>query len=141
MTRTARELITSDGTAVLRFRSPATFAEVRHIDVHDGTEPIQQLNELEYIKGEIWANVWHSDRIARISPRDGRVLRWVDCAGLLPDVERVNAESVLNGIAYNAEHDRVFVTGKQWPNVFEIKPVPRASSEITPARLPVSPAR
>ncbi len=121
MTRTTRELITSDGTAVLRFRSPATFREARHITVHDGTETVTQLNELEYIKGEVWANVWHSDRIARVSPRDGRVLRWLDCAGLLPYAERVNAESVLNGIAYDAEHDRIFVTGKQWPKVFEIK--------------------
>ena len=121
MTRNANELITSDGTATLRFRDPATFRETRHIVVHDGPNEIPQLNELEYIKGEIYANVWHSDRIARISPKDGRVLAWIDLTGLLPDNQRINNESVLNGIAYDAEHDRLFVTGKQWPFVFEIK--------------------
>ena len=125
MTRNARELITSDGTATLRFRSPATFAETRSITVHDGAKPISQLNELEWIHGEIWANVWHFDRIARISPKTGRVLGWVDLAGLLPDAERVDSESVLNGIAYDAEHARIFVTGKQWPKVFEIEVVPK----------------
>jgi glutamine cyclotransferase len=125
MTRTDREIITSDGSATLRFRDPATFAETRHIVVKDGAETIDQLNELEYVKGEIYANVWHSDRIARISPRDGRVLGWIDLTGLLPEDQKVNAESVLNGIAYDAQHDRLFVTGKQWPAVFEVKLMPR----------------
>lgn len=120
MTRTARELITSDGTAVLRFRNPETFAETRRIVVHDGGTRIELLNELEFIKGEIYANVWHSDRIARISPGDGRVLSWIDCTGLLPYQEKVNEESVLNGIAYDPQHDRLFVTGKQWPWIFQI---------------------
>jgi len=124
MTRTAYEIVTSDGTATLRFRNPETFQEVRHIDVHDGVVPVTQLNELEFVKGEIYANVWHSDRIVRISPRDGKVLGWIDLAGLLPQDERMNNESVLNGIAYDAQHDRLFVTGKQWPKVFEIKVVP-----------------
>ena len=121
MTRTAKELITSDGTSTLRFRDPATFKETRHIVVRDGGTPVELLNELEFVKGEIYANVWHSDRIARISPKDGRVMAWIDLTGLLPAEERVDAESVLNGIAYDAEHDRLFVTGKQWPKVFEIK--------------------
>ncbi len=121
MTRTNKELITSDGTATLRFRNPDTFAETRHIDVKDGARPVDQLNELEFVKGEIYANVWHSDRIARISPRDGHVIAWIDLSGILPDNQRVNNESVLNGIAYDAQHDRLFVTGKQWPAVFEIK--------------------
>ena len=121
MTRTDRELITSDGTSTLRFRNPDTFAETRHMQVKDGSKPVEQLNELECIKGEIYANVWHSDRIARISPKDGRVLSWIDLTGLLPDDQRVNSEAVLNGIAYDAQHDRLFVTGKQWPWVFEIK--------------------
>ncbi len=125
MTRTNNELITSDGTATLRFRNPETFAEIRHIDVHDGAKPVEQLNELEYVKGEIYANVWHSDRIARISPRDGHVIAWIDLTGILPDVERLDAEAVLNGIAYDARHDRLFVTGKEWPAVFQIKVVPR----------------
>ncbi len=121
MTRTGKEIITSDGTATLRFRDPATFRETRHIVVKEGNTAVEQLNELEYIKGEIYANVWHSNRIARISPRDGRVLGWIDLTGLLPANEMINDDSVLNGIAYDAQHDRLFVTGKQWPNVFQIK--------------------
>jgi glutamine cyclotransferase len=126
MTRTANELITSDGTAILRFRSPDTFDETRHIVVRDGLKFINQLNELEYIKGEIYANIWHSDRIARISPKDGHVIAWIDLTGLLPDNQKNNAESVLNGIAYDQKNDRLFVTGKQWPTVFEIKIVPKS---------------
>jgi glutamine cyclotransferase len=129
MTRTAKELITSDGTATLRFRDPATFKETRHILVKDGGKPIDQLNELEFIKGEIYANVWHSDRIARISPADGHVVAWIDLTGILPDQQRINAEAVLNGIAYDAQHDRLFVTGKQWPFIFEIKVVPRVPAK------------
>lgn len=121
MTRTAKELITSDGTPTLRFRDPETFKEIRHIVVKDGAQPVEQLNELEYIKGEIYANVWHSERIARISPQDGHVIAWIDLTGLLPADQRINAESVLNGIAYDAQHDRLFVTGKQWPTIFQIK--------------------
>jgi glutaminyl-peptide cyclotransferase len=126
MTRTANELITSDGTATLRFRNPDTFDETRHIVVKDGSHTIDQLNELEYIKGEIYANIWHSDRIARISPTDGHVIAWIDLTGLLPDNQKINAESVLNGIAYDAKKDRLFVTGKQWPAVFEIKIIPKS---------------
>ena len=136
MTRTAKQIITSDGTATLRFRDPASFQEVRHILVKDGAQPVQQLNELEYIeskghRGEIYANVWHSDRIARISPEDGHVIAWIDLSGLLPEDQRVNAESVLNGIAYDAQHDRLFVTGKQWPAVFEIKIVERSRAKVS----------
>jgi glutaminyl-peptide cyclotransferase len=126
MTRTAREIITSDGSATLRFRDPATFKETHHLVVTDGGQAIKQLNELEYIKGEIYANIWHSDRIARISPRSGRVIAWIDLTGLLPDSQKINDESVLNGIAYDEKHDRLFVTGKQWPTVFEIKIVDSA---------------
>jgi len=129
MTRTAKQIITSDGTATLRFRDPGTFAEVRSILVKDGSQVIDQLNELEYIKGEIYANVWHQDRIARISPRDGRVMGWINLSGILPEDQKVNAESVLNGIAYDAQHDRLFVTGKQWPTIFEIKLVPSESAK------------
>jgi glutaminyl-peptide cyclotransferase len=125
MTRTAKELITSDGTATLRFRDPTSFKETHHILVKDGTRIIDELNELEFIKGEIYANVWHSDLIARINPRDGHVIAWIDLTGLLPDDQKINQESVLNGIAYDPKRDRLFVTGKQWPKVFEIKVVPR----------------
>ena len=130
MTHTAKELITSDGTATLRFRDPGTFKETRHIVVKDGAKTIDQLNELEYIKGEIYANVWHSERIARTSPKDGHVIAWIDLTGLLPADQKVNAESVLNGIAYDAQHDRLFVTGKQWPAVFEIKVVPPSPAKV-----------
>ncbi|MBS1800263.1 MAG: glutaminyl-peptide cyclotransferase [Acidobacteria bacterium] len=125
MTRTATELITSDGSAILRFRNPDTFDKTRQIVVRDGDRPVQQLNELEFVDGEIYANIWHSDRIARISPKDGRVLGWIDCTGLLDASQKIDAESVLNGIAYDAQHHRLFVTGKQWPNIFEIR-VPTA---------------
>jgi glutamine cyclotransferase len=124
MTHTPKEIVTSDGTATLRFRDPSTFNETHHIVVKDDGKPVDQLNELEYIKGEIYANVWHSNRIARISPRDGHVMSWIDLAGLLPDSEKMDDESVLNGIAYDAKRDRLFVTGKQWPSIFEIKITP-----------------
>ena len=129
MTHNAKELITSDGSAILRFRDPATFKETRHIVVKDGTHEVDQLNELEFIKGEIYANVWHQDRIARISPQDGHVIAWIDLSRLLPTDQMVNAEAVLNGIAYDAKHDRLFVTGKQWPTVFEIKVVSPAPAK------------
>ena len=132
MTRTAKEIITSDGSAILRFRDPETFHETRHVVVRDGGQDISQLNELEFIKGEIYANVWHSERIARISPRDGHVIAWIDLTGLLPADQRIDSESVLNGIAYDSQHDRIFVTGKQWPAIFEIRvvKVPRLSSKF-----------
>ena len=128
MTRNEHEIITSDGTPILRFRSPETFDQIRQITVRDGMTPVRDLNELEWIPdhkggGEIYANVWHSDRIARISPADGHVIAWIDCAGLLPESQRIDAESVLNGIAYDAKRDRIFVTGKQWPTIFEIKAI------------------
>jgi glutamine cyclotransferase len=129
MTRTAKELITSDGSATLRFRDPDTFKETRSILVKDGKKTIDELNELEFIKGEIYANVWHSDLIARIAPQDGHVIAWIDLTGLLPADQKINEESVLNGIAYDAQHDRLFVTGKQWPTVFEIKVVARAAAK------------
>ena len=124
MTRTPTQIITSDGSDTLRFRDPNTFQEIRHIVVRDGTSKIDQLNELEYVKGEIYANIWDSDRIARISPLDGHVISWIDLTGLLPEDQKINTESLLNGIAYDKQHNRLFVTGKQWPAIFEIKIVP-----------------
>jgi glutamine cyclotransferase len=129
MTRTAKEIITSDGSATLYFRDPDTFQETHHILVTDGNKVIDNLNELEFIKGEIYANIWHSDMIARISPSDGHVIAWIDLTGLMPSDQRIDAESVLNGIAYDSQHDRLFVTGKQWPTIFEIKLVSRASEK------------
>ena len=125
MTRTAKELITSDGTATLRFRDPETFRETRHIVVKEGSKVISQINELEFIKGEIYANVWHSEMIARISPRDGHVIAWIELKGLLPVEQRIDDEAVLNGIAYDAKYDRIFVSGKRWPTVFQIEVVQR----------------
>jgi glutaminyl-peptide cyclotransferase len=125
MTHDTTELITSDGSATLRLRDPNTFRETRHIVVKDGEKIIDNLNELEFVKGEIYANIWHSDRIARISPRDGHVIAWIDLAGLLPSDQKVDAEAVLNGIAYDSQHDRLFVTGKEWPTIFEIRIVRR----------------
>jgi glutaminyl-peptide cyclotransferase len=127
MTHTIDQIVISDGTETLRFRNPVAFEETRHIAVSDGGRPIDQLNELEYVKGEIYANVWHSDRIARILPRDGHVISWIDLSGLLSPAQKVNQESVLNGIAYDAQHDRLYVTGKQWPWVFQIRVVKKAS--------------
>jgi glutamine cyclotransferase len=129
MTRTSKELITSDGTSTLRFRDPNTFQETRHILVKEGSINVDRLNELELVKGEIYANIWHSDMIARISPQDGHVIGWIDLTGLLPPNQMIDAESVLNGIAYDPQHDRLFVTGKQWPTVFEIKVVPRTQTD------------
>jgi len=139
MTRTPTEIITSDGTSTLRFRNPTTFAETRNILVHDGPALVEQLNELEYIpahgsqkEAEIYANIWHSERIARISPYDGHVIACIDLTGILPVSQKIDAESVLNGIAYDAKRDRLFVTGKQWPTIFEIKPIPRPSEKSGP---------
>jgi glutamine cyclotransferase len=124
LTQDGTHLILSDGTATLRFLDPATFRDVRRITVTDHGAPVTKLNELEFVRGEIYANIWYSDRIARISPATGRVLGWIDLSGLLPAGERSGEGAVLNGIAYDAEHDRLFVTGKLWPRVFEIRIVP-----------------
>src|SRR6202453_3981034 len=94
MTRTGTQIVTSDGSSNLTFRDPATFAKVRVIAVKDRLAVVEKLNELEFIHGEIWANVWHADRIARISPEDGRVVAWIDLTGLLPESQRVDGESV-----------------------------------------------
>ena len=120
LTHDDTRLIMSDGTAQLRFLDPGTLKETGRVTVRDNGRPVLQLNELEYIKGEIYANIWMAQRIARINPADGRVTGWIDLTGLLSPTERANAD-VLNGIAYDAATDRLFVTGKWWPRVFEIK--------------------
>lgn len=130
LTQDSKNLILSDGSATLRFLDPKTFHEVRHIVVKDRGEPVAQLNELEYVQGEIYANVWHTDRIARISPANGRVLGWIDLTGLLAPGQASDPEAVLNGIAYDAAHDRLFVTGKLWPSLFEIKVTPERTKRI-----------
>jgi glutamine cyclotransferase len=113
-------LIMSDGTSTLRFLELTRFTERRRIKVADGSSPIAGLNELELIKGEIWANVWHTDYIARILPRDGRVVGWINLKGL-SGPSALPRDAVLNGIAYDSAKDRIFVTGKLWPKLFEIK--------------------
>ena len=121
LTNNGREIFMSDGTAELRVIEPGSFKEKRRINVHDGARAIEQLNELEWVEGEILANIWQTDRIARISPATGDVLGWIDLAGLLSPVYKVEAGAVLNGIAYDAPQKRLFVTGKLWPNLFEIR--------------------
>ncbi len=124
LTQDGKSLILSDGSADLHFLDPATMQELRHIAVRDKGRPVDQLNELEYIHGEIYANIWHTDRIARISPATGKVLGWVDLSGLLPPGSVSDPEAVLNGIAWDSEHNRLYVTGKLWPKLFEIQVVP-----------------
>jgi glutaminyl-peptide cyclotransferase len=110
----------SDGSASLRFLDPKTFTEARRLLVTDAGVIVRDLNELEWVDGEIYANVWQTNFIARISPSSGRVLGWIDLTGLLsPDEQRAGAD-VLNGIAYDAAGKRLFVTGKLWPKLFEI---------------------
>jgi glutamine cyclotransferase len=146
ITHDGQSLIMSDGTSILYFLDPQTFQEVRQIEVQDRGDPVALLNELEYINGEIYANVWKTDRIARISPETGQVVGWIDLSGLRdvepPDVELRDVEpelldgepelldvdekarseeAVLNGIAYDSAGHRLFVTGKLWPRLFEIQ--------------------
>ncbi|HKC72272.1 MAG TPA: glutaminyl-peptide cyclotransferase [Terriglobales bacterium] len=126
LTQDGKSLILSDGSPVLRFLDPRTFREIRRLAVVDKNgHPVPDLNELEYIRGEIYANVWHTDRIARISPRSGRVLGWIDLSGLMDKSQLSDPDAVLNGIAYDSRLDRLFVTGKLWPKLFEIKVVRR----------------
>jgi glutaminyl-peptide cyclotransferase len=114
-------LIMSDGSNQLRFIDPADFQVKKTISVMDKGRPLFALNELEYIKGEIYSNIWHDDRIVRIDPASGKILAWINLAGLLSAQERGGPENVLNGIAYDDVEDRLFVTGKRWPKLFEIR--------------------
>jgi glutaminyl-peptide cyclotransferase len=135
LTEDGKALILSDGSSTLRFLDPETLHERREITVKDHGKPIDKLNELEYIRGEIYANIWYSDRIARISPATGQVLGWIDLAGLLTPAEHADPDAVLNGIAWDAAHDRLFVTGKLWPKLFEIKLVPK-NAKLVPVQKP-----
>jgi glutamine cyclotransferase len=111
----------SDGTSTLYFLDPHTFREVRRLEVHTWDGPVSRLNELEHVQGEIYANVWKTDRIAKISPETGEVVGWIDLEGLLRPEVRNRRIDVLNGIAYDVKNDRLFVTGKLWPKLFEIE--------------------
>lgn len=120
LTTDGTHLILSDGTSALRFLDPETLAVVRQLSVTDAGIPVVRINELEYIEGEIWANIWYQDRIARIAPDSGEVLGWIDLSALYPRAGRPN-DDVLNGIAYDAAEQRLFVTGKNWPQLFELE--------------------
>ncbi|NNC65877.1 MAG: glutaminyl-peptide cyclotransferase [Gammaproteobacteria bacterium] len=119
LTDDGEALIVSDGSAMLRYYDPDSFELLRTLEVTDEGQRVTRLNELEYIDGEIWANIWYDDRVVRISPETGEVLAWVDLSHLVPRAQR-SADAVLNGIAYDADADRLFVTGKNWPQLFEI---------------------
>lgn len=126
LTQDGKRIIMSDGTAQLRFWDPENVPrELGRITVTAEGAPVVKLNELEYVKGEIYANIWQTDRIARINPSNGKVTGWIDLSGLKNYGQPTGREEVLNGIAYDPKTDRLFVTGKLWPNVFEIKLVKR----------------
>jgi glutamine cyclotransferase len=124
LTHDGEHLIMSDGTAHLWFREPADFQVVRKVTVTEGESEVEKLNELEYIEGEVWANIFRTDRIVRIAPDSGKVLGRINMAGLLWWWDRHRYKGVLNGIAYDAKNKRVFVTGKNWPRIFEIRIAP-----------------
>jgi glutamine cyclotransferase len=124
ITHDGQRLIMSDGTSTLYFWDPSSLAEIGQVQVYDDNGPVIKLNELEYINGEVYANVWQTNRIARINPDTGQVLGWIHLDGLLTAEDLSQPVDVLNGIAYDAEHDRLFVTGKLWPKLFEIRLVP-----------------
>ncbi len=124
LTHDGKQLIMSDGTANLYFLNPENFKVTKRIEVYDGNTPVTMLNELEYINGEIFANVWLTNSIARINPQTGRITGWINMDGLFPVNDDDKTKKVLNGIAYDAKNDRIFVTGKLWPNIYEIKLVP-----------------
>lgn len=128
ITHDGQRLIMSDGTSTLHFLDPETLEEIGQIEVYDRNGPVISLNELEYIGGEVYANVWKTERIARIDPQTGQVTGWINLAGLLSEEDRVQPVNVLNGIAYDAENDRLFVTGKLWPKLFEIELMPEKAS-------------
>ncbi len=125
ITHNGSALIMSDGSANLYFLDPETFSLIRQIEVYDDRGPVSRLNELEYIDGEIYANVWLSDRIAIISPETGEVTAWIDLTGLSRQEQGVkDANDVLNGIAYDGANGRLFVTGKRWQRIYQIELIP-----------------
>ena len=120
LTQDGTHVIMSDGTAELRYIEPSKFREVRRIQVTEQGSPVSRLNELEYVKGEILANVWLTPQIARIDPATGKVKGWIDLSALVVAQGLGDSDAVLNGIAYDAVGDRLFVTGKNWPHLYEI---------------------
>jgi glutamine cyclotransferase len=138
LTYDGRHLLMSDGTARLRFFDPDSFVVLRTLTVHAEGKPIGRLNDLQYIDGEIFANVYQTDRIARIDPETGEVIAWIDLAGLLAREDRTSSAEVLNGIAYDAETGLLIATGKRWPRTYEIRLVSAAGRTACPT---VGPAR
>jgi glutaminyl-peptide cyclotransferase len=126
LTTDGHSLIMTDGSNEIRFLDPATFKVTRTLRVTRHGLPLTQLNELEWVKGELYANIWQTQTVARIDPATGRLLGLIDFSGLLtPDDYRSDGVDVLNGIAYDAASDRLFVTGKNWPKLFEVRVVKR----------------
>ena len=121
LTDNGKELIVSDGSSDIRFVDPSDFHELRKISVKDEAVRIKNLNELEYIDDEIWANIWYEDRIARISPESGKLLGWIDLSSIYPASKRKDRDHVLNGIAQDPDSKKLYVTGKNWPDLFEIE--------------------
>jgi glutamine cyclotransferase len=124
ITHNDKHLIMSDGTPTLYFLDPETFEQVRSIKVYDRGVSVWGVNELEYVEGQIYANIWPAEQIAIISPQTGRVMSWINMKGLLTKQDRSQPVDVFNGIAYDKENGRLFVTGKFWPKLFEIKVIP-----------------
>ena len=124
LTSDGASLILSDGTPTLRFLDPETFQETRTVEVRDGDEPVSLINELEYIDGVVYANIWQTDMIAGIDPFSGSILGWLDLSGLRDHIDDDASIDVLNGIAYDDETGHLFVTGKLWPLLFEIELTP-----------------
>jgi glutamine cyclotransferase len=131
LTQDGKRIIMDDGTPQLRFWDPETLQESGRLTVTADGQPVKDLHELEWVKGEIYAKIWQTDRIARIDPKSGKVVGWIDCTGLLNPQDRNSGSSdfVLNGIAYDAKNDRLFVTGKNWPKLFEIKLVKKSGAQ------------
>lgn len=131
LTTDGHSLILSDGSNRIRFLDPDSFRVTKTIAVVDGNLPVKELNELEYVNGEIYANIWHDNRIVTIDPQTGRITGWIDLNGLLPPGDVHDEEAVLNGIAYDQTGNRLFVTGKLWPRLFEIKLKPGVKTPDT----------
>jgi len=129
ITHDGKHLIMSDGTSTLHFLNPETFKEISQIEVSANDIPVTRINELEYVQGEIYANIWQTERIARIDPLTGQVIGWIDLKGILSPEDDSITVDVLNGIAYDAKNDRLFVTGKFWSKLFEIELIGQGTAE------------
>lgn len=128
ITHDGQRLIMSDGSSILYFLDPESFKEIGRIEVHDEHGPVWQLNELEYIQGEIYANIWRTDRLAKINPTNGQITAWINLEGLLSPQDRFIPVDVLNGIAFDQQSQHLLVTGKLWPKLFEIELIDKQSS-------------